>query len=223
MLVLGGALLLSSCSQQDEETTRPDMLGPRLEAARTTLDDAETIDLSLTTEKLPSGVTGLLSATGKGNHSPAFTGDVRVSAGGTGVEAQVISTGGEVYAKIAFAPGFNAIDPADFGAPDPAALVARTGGVSELLTKTTDLAAGDRSRDGDDVLTAVDGQLAGTDVKSLIPTADANGTFDVSYRLTDDDVLRDATIAGPFYAGGDRVTYTLVATASDTPVEITAP
>lgn len=219
---MGGALLLTSCSQS-EETTRPDMLGPRLEAARTVLDDAETIDLSLTTEKLPSGVTGLLSATGKGNHSPAFTGDVRVSASGASVEAQVVSTGGEVYAKIAFAPGFTVIDPADFGAPDPGALVASTGGVSELLTRTTDLTAGDRTRDGSDVLTAVDGTLAGSDVRSLIPTADESGRFDVSYRLTDDDVLRDATITGPFYSGGDDVTYTLTATASDTPVEITAP
>ena len=60
-------------------------------------------------------------------------------------------------------------------------------------------------------------------VASVLPTADEAGTFQVRYRLTDDDELRDASIAGPFYPDATDVTYRLNLTASDEAVEIEPP
>ena len=57
-------------------------------------------------------MTGLLSAKGKGNHSPAFDGKVKVVTGGSSLDADVIAVEGKVYAKTSFAPVFLTIDPA---------------------------------------------------------------------------------------------------------------
>lgn len=114
-------------------------------------------------------------------------------------------------------------DPESLGAPDPAGLLDPDTGVATILERTEDLAEDGRSRDGEDVLTTITGTLPGEVVAEFLPTADATGTFQVRYRLTEDDELRDATMAGPFYEGSDDVTYRLQLTASDEPVTVTAP
>lgn len=199
-------------------------LGARLESARTALDEAPSLQLELTTESLPDGVVGLVSADGVGNHDPAFEGSVTVEASALGeIDADVIAVDGDVYAELPFTPGFSPVDPAELGAPDPAALVATEGGVSGWLTSADDLASEGESRDGEDVLTAVSGTLPGDVVADLIPTADAEADFAVEFRLADDDVLRDASISGPFYPDGGDVTYELAVQPSDESVDITAP
>ncbi len=218
------ALSLSACSGDasggDEADTSA--LAGRLTSAQQTLDAAASIELSLATKELPDGVTGLLRAEGTGNHDPAFEGTVTVVTGGASLDADVVATGGTVWAKTGFAPTFLTIDPASLKAPDPATLFAKGQGVSGLLPATEDLGDGGEKRDGSDVLRTVTGTLSGADVQALIPSADADAAFDVEWRLDDEDALRDATVTGPFY-GDDDVTYTIEVTTSDEPVEITAP
>jgi lipoprotein LprG len=229
--LLTAGLLLSGCTGSSDSASGSDgaqggdgdALAARLADAKTTLDTAETIDISLATKSIPDGVTGLLSATGQGNHSPAFTGTVTVISGGASVGADVIATGGTVYAKTGFLPDFTPIDPATLKAPDPAALLKADGGITTILTSTEDLVEDGQSRDGKDVLTSIKGTLPGSVVATIIPSAAADQNFAVVYRLGDDDELRDATISGPFYPGGEKVTYTVSLETSDTPVTITAP
>ncbi len=224
--VVLAASALAACTGDDDGggSTEGEDLDARMQAARDSLDAAESIDLRLSTDELPDGVQGLLDADGVGNHDPAFEGTVSVVAGGLGsIDADVIAVDGEVYAELPFTGGFSPIDPAQFGAPDPAALLSDDGGVSGWLTDADDLASEGESRDGDDVLTAVSGTLPGDVVAELIPSADEGADFEVEFRLTDDDVLRDATITGPFYPEGGDVTYDLTVEASDESVDISAP
>lgn len=219
-----GALVLAGCTGDDESESAGGDPTQRLKTARQALDDAPSLQIRLATDQLPDDTQGLIEADGVGNHDPAFEGTVRVNASGLGqVDADLVSVDGEVVAKIGFVPDFVPIDPAKYGAPDPAALVASTGGVSSWLTATEDPTAGEQSRDGEDVLTTIDGSLPGEVVESLIPSADAAADFDVTYRLDGDDALRGASITGPFYPGGDDVTYDLEVTASDEPVDIALP
>jgi len=223
-LALLACVPLAACSDGESGGDTAAELAGRLEAAREVLDGAESLQLRLATEALPDGTQGLVEADGVGNHEPAFEGTVTVAAGGLGqVDAELVSVDGDVEAKVGFVPRFTPIDPDDFGAPDPAELVDSDGGVSSWLTATEDLAEGEQSRDGEDVLTTVSGSLPGAEVQRLIPSADDSADFAVAYRLTDDDVLRDATIEGPFYVGTADVSYTLDVAASDEPVEITLP
>lgn len=217
-------LALTACSDEQGPSDEPTAdVQDRLDAARTVLDEAASIDFSLTTDVLPSGTPGLLSATGVGNHDPAFRGDVTVSAVGQNVDAEVVSVDGQVRAKLGFAPSYVPLDPASVGAPDPATFFDRETGVSRWLTTTEDPVLGDQTRAGEEVLTEVSGTLPGDVVQAVVPTADAAADFDVTYDLTDDDVLRTATITGPFYPGGEDVTYDLAVDASDEPVDIQAP
>ena len=216
------ASLAACTNDKDSDNSGKSGALPRLEKAKSNLDEAETITVALSTAQLPAGVTGLLSATGEGNHSPAFDGEVKVIVGGASIGAEVVSLGGVVYAKTGFAPTFVEIDPASLSAPDPAQFMAASGGISDLLVKAEKLTEGDKSRDGGDVLTSITGRLSGKVVKSLIPSADPTKSFAVTYRLTADDVVRDVTIKGPFY-GTETVEYLLKVSTSDQPVTIKAP
>lgn len=197
-------------------------LDARLANAKSQIDEAPSIDFTIATESLPSGVTGLVEAEGTGTNAPAFDGTAQVSANG-GVTAEVVSVAGDVYVKTDFTPDFIALDPAQLGAPDPAVFFDTEVGVSSLLVATEDLAEGEAERDGEEVLDTITGTLPGERLQVLLPTADAAGDFDVTYRLADDDVLRGALITGPFYADSPDVTYDVVVDPSAESVEITAP
>jgi lipoprotein LprG len=225
LLAMFAAVLLLAGCQGDSDGGGSDRseLQERLTAARATIDDAETVDISLSTKSLPDGVTGLLSATGQGNHSPAFKGEVKVVTGGSTLSADVVSADGELKAKTSFSPLYLSVDPESLQAPDPAALLDAENGITRILVLTKGLEAGDESRDGSDVLTTITGTLAGDEVRSIIPSADSSATFKVRYRLTDDDELRDATLTGPFYPDAGDVSYTVKLTTSDEPVTIKVP
>ncbi len=222
--MLAAVLLMAGCQGgPDDENVDASELQKRLSAARTTLDDAETVNISLATKSLPDGVTGLLSATGQGNHTPAFKGVVKVVTGGSTLSADVVSAEGTLKAKTSFSPVYLKIDPATLKAPDPAALIDAESGITQILDETKNLKGGTKSRDGSEVLTTVTGTLPGSVVRTIIPSADSSATFDARYRLTDDDELRDATLKGPFYPEGGDVTYTVKLTTSDQPVPIKVP
>lgn len=227
LALLATGLVVSGCSgasgSGDGDGGDTAALSARLVAAKKAIDSAETITISLSTTSLPDGVTGLLSATGRGNHSPAFEGKVTVVTGGASLGADVVATGGKVYAKTGLAPTFLTIDPASLKAPDPASLLAVDGGITQILVSTQKLREDGQTRDGKDILTTVKGTLPGDVVRTIIPSAAADQTFAVTYRLDDDDRLRDATLSGPFYPGGAKVTYTVAVRTSDTPVTIKAP
>lgn len=219
LLLLG----LVACAGGDDRETSPSELRPRLEHARQVLDDANSLSFTLSTSDLPTDVTGLVQAEGTGTHDPAFKGTVKVSTGGTTMDADVIAVKGTVYAKLGFSPKYVPIDPTSVGAPDPATLMSTDDGVSALLTATEQLTAGDQSRSGSKVLSSIDGVVPGDAVQQVIPSADADAEFSARWRLSDDDVLHDARLTGPFYPGGDSVTYTIELTASDATVDIKAP
>lgn len=223
--MLTAAFLLAGCQGggSDDEPVDTAALQERLSAARTLLDEAETVNISLATSSLPDGVTGLLSATGQGNHSPAFEGEVKVVTGGSTLTADVVSAEGTLKAKTSFSPVYLEIDPASLKAPDPAALLDAETGITQILDQTEGLKGGDESRDGEDVLTTITGTLPGSLVRTIIPSADSAATFEARYRLTDDNELRDATLKGPFYPEGGDVTYTVELTTSDEPVDIQVP
>jgi len=215
-------LTLSACSGDDDGEADTDALRDRLGTAQKQLDAAESIDLTLSTKSVPTGVTGLLRAEGTGNHQPAFKGTVTVVTGGASLDADIIAVDGSVWAKTAFSPRYLTIDPATLKAPEPASLFEPGDGISGLLEATEELRDDGQKRDGDDVLRTISGTLEGGEVQALIPTADTGGTFVVKWRLDDDDQLRDGTLEGPFYAERN-VTYSVTVSTSDEPVTITAP
>ena len=214
--------LVSGCSGSDEPKADPT---DTLAAAKKTLDETPGLRIGLSTGKLPAGVNGLLTADGIATHAPAFLGDIKVAASGITADAAVVAVDGVVHAKLPFTSTFQVIDPADYGAPDPADLMATEGGLSDLLVNTDNLKAGDTVRGGannEEVLTEYTGTVPATFVKTVIPSASGDD-FDATYTISADGELREAKLTGDFYPDAGENTYTLNFTDYGTEKDITAP
>lgn len=214
----------SACTGGDSGASSEELAG-RLAAAKQDLDRAASVDLSLHTNRLPQGVDGVTDAKGVATHDPAFEGTITIAATGLfdGQTVEVVAVGGDVFAQTPFSSSFIRVDPADFNAPDPAALMDPDTGLSTLLSEATDLSQAGEERQGDQVLTSISGTVPGAAVGRIFPSAATEEPFDVTFFLDGDDRLRRAEVTGPFYAGAPPVTYDITVEPSDEPVEITAP
>ena len=221
-LALGGLAACSGDSKGASGANPQDALA----AAKKTLDETSGVNIELSTKDLPGGVTGITSAEGTGVHPSAFQGTFKLSVNGLPADADVIAVEGKTYAKNSLLlPDWTEIDPADYGAPDPATLMDPDGGFSGLLSAAEDVKEGDSVRGGKDnkeILTEYTGTISSDAVSALIPSAEGDFTF--TYTSSDNDELRQAVLKGAFY-GKDHgdVTYTLALDDYGTQKDITAP
>ncbi len=194
-----------------------------LAAAKGELDDTSGVELALTTEMLPTGVDGVVEATGTVTRAPAFEGNLKARANNLTADVPVVSVDGVVYAKLPFSAKFAEINPADYGAPDPAQLMDPEVGVSSWLTGAEDVERGEQTREGDVVLTEYSGTLPGEVVKATIPSSDGAGQFPVTFAIDEDGVLRLVEVSGPFYGPENQVDYTVRISDYDVDADIQAP
>jgi lipoprotein LprG len=219
--VLGAVLALSGCSgSSSEETESPEEV---LAAAKTQLDQTPGVTLALTTPELPDRVDGVLEAKGVGTHAPAFEGSLTLLASGVTVDVPVVAVDGVVHAQFPFSRNYAEVDPAEYGAPDPAQLLDPEVGVSSWLTAATDLAEGERTRQGEAVLSSYTGTVPGEAVAATIPSADAAAEFPATFAVDDQGRLVDAVVTGPFYGDAGDVAYSVALSDYGTEKEITAP
>lgn len=221
-VALATLLALSACTGEDEDGD-PEALAGRLAAAKAILDAAPSLQIDLTAESVPDGANALRSAEGRGDPSPAFEGTVSLDLAGSATKIDVIAVDGLVYVKGLLFPDFTEVDPASINAPDPATFFHPETGVTSLIEATEELRPGERTRDGQRVLTRVTGTLPGAAVQRFLPTADPEGVFDVTYTLTDDDELDGIAISGPFYGEGGDAAYVIGLLPLDEPLDVTAP
>jgi len=219
--VLAAALVLSGCTSDARENS--DSPEEVLAAAKATLDETSGVRVSLSTEKLPPTVDGILEAEGVGTHDPAFEGDLKVASGGVTADVPVIAAQGKVYAKLPFTTRYVEVDPAAYAAPDPAGLMEPEGGLSSLLTAAEDVEEGRQVRSGEDVLAGYKGTVPGDVVASVIPSASSDQAFEATFTVDEEDRLREAVLTGPFYPEADDVTYTITFDEYDTSADITLP
>lgn len=216
-------LTASGCSGSEDSGPQGD---PEevLAQAKTTLDETSGVSLTLTTDDLPDGVTGVEQAEGVGTHAPAFEGKLSVVLSGQAFQVPVVAVDDKVYVQLPLTTRWQDIDPAEYGAPDPAQFMSPDSGLSALLPATTDLERGDTVRGGEDnkeVLTSFTGTVGADTVTNVIPTA--SGDFDATYDVTDDSELRSVTLTGEFYPDSPSMTYTLTIDDYGTEKDITAP
>ena len=211
----------TACSGAEESDLTP---AQALAKAKRQLDSTSGIQLELSTPQLPGSVTGLVAATGVGTSAPAFDGEIRVSVAGVGATVPVISVDGTTYATLPFTTEFVEIDPAEYGAPDPAQLFGTTDGLSALLTKAQKPTAGEAVREGSLVFTRYAATLPGSVLQAIVPVAPAGVDFDATFTLDQDQRMTRATLTGPFYGEGtESLTYTIVVTDYGITPDITAP
>lgn len=220
-LLVPALLSLAACSGDGGE--KGETPTESLSAAKKNLDATSGVHIVLATDKLPSGVNGILRADGIGTHAPAFQGTLKVATGGLNVDVPVVSVDDVVYAKLPFTTKFTQVDPGDYSAPDPAVLMGTDNGLSSLLTALRDPAKGKQQRDGKTILNTFTGTLPGEAVASIIPSADPKSDFDATFTVTDDNVLNEAVLTGAFYPKAGDVTYTIRFDQYDAKKDITKP
>jgi lipoprotein LprG len=224
--VAASVLLLPACSGEE---AKPDGETPQdvLAAAAEKLDETSGVELRLTSSGLPEQAGGFLLVGGEGTavKPDAFEGRLEIKALGMVADAEVIATGGKVFAKQALVwPEFTEIDLDQYGVPDPGALLAADGGVSELLAGTSSLEEGESVRGGEDnkeVLTEYTGVLTSEQIQDVLGMG--TGDFDVRYEVDSEGYLRTVEVTGEFYAGEAPATYTVDLEEYDVTKEITAP
>lgn len=219
-LLVAALLAVAGCSGSSEPEIAPE---DRLAAAKTVLDETPGLTLSIEADRLPPGVDGLASGDGVATHDPAFEGSLEVVGSGITVEVAVVAVDGVVWAQLPFRQDFVEVDPADYGAPDPAALMATEGGLSSLLTAAEDVEEGEQARDGELVLTTYTATVPGSAVASLLPSADPQADFDAVFSLDEEERLTRVELTGPFYPDAEDVTYVVGLTDYGTEKEIVAP
>lgn len=210
-LALSVSLVLTGCSGDDKSDPISKENSPEeaLAKAKETLDETSGVKLTLDSQGLPDGVSGVTDAEGIAVHPAGFDGKVTASRSGLTVPVDVIAVDGKVWMNILGA-GFKEEDPADYGAPDPAGLISADGGISDLLVETENLEQGEDVRGGannEEVLTEYTGTLSGDQVTRIIPSA--SGDFEVTYQITSEAELREVQVTGQFYPDVDSMTYTI--------------
>jgi lipoprotein LprG len=225
-LAVAGALVLALTACGGDDTGGSEGASPEeaMATAKTELDETSGVAITLSTDDLPDGVTGILEADGVGTHAPAFEGTIDVSIAAGQFQVPVVAVDGKVFAEIPLSPGMQEVDPGEYGAPDPAQLMSPDKGFSSLLAATTDLEKGDSIRGGEgnkEVFTEYSGTVPGATVENIIPGS--SGDFDVTYTVADSGELRSAVLTGQFYEGADSMTYTIEFDDYGTEKDITAP
>ena len=211
---------LAACSGSGSGGGTP---AEQLAAAKVKVDAASSLHLTLRSSGIPATVNGALGADGTGTHAPAFKGTLNARISGFEAKVEVVAIDKLLYVKLPFTTEFIKADPKTYNAPDPAQLFARQGGISSLLTGTTNLAEGPKTRVGPDVLKTITGTVSGASVAKLLNIGDATKSFKVTYGITDPGgELRTVTMTGPFYQGATS-TYTLTLDKYGAPVEISKP
>jgi len=213
-------LAVAACSGSGGSEQTPQA---RLAAAKAVLDETPGLTLSLEADRLPPGISGLSAGEGVATHAPAFEGTLEVSVSGVPAAVEVVAVDGVVFAQLPFRQDFVEIDPRDYGAPDPAELMATDGGLSSLLTAAEGVEESEQTRDGETVLTTYTGTVPGEPVGALLPSADPGADFDAVFSIDGEDRLTRVELTGPFYPDADDVTYVVGLADYGTEKEIVAP
>jgi len=217
---------LAACS---DESTSSESAGATPEEALALASDKLTetsgVELTLATDALPEGVSGIARAAGTVTDAPAFEGTLTIVFAGQTVDVPVVAVADRVFAQLPFTDGaWQKVNPKEYGAPDPSTLIGADG-FPGLLGQTESVEAGASVRGGannDEILTTYSGTVPGTAMKTVIPSS-AGDSFDVEWQVTDDGELRTATLTGVFYPQTDPMTYTVDFTDYGIEKDIVAP
>lgn len=192
--------------------------------AATTLTETSGVALTLSTDALPEGVSGITRAVGTITNAPAFEGSITVVFAGQTVDVPVVAVDDTVFAKLPFTQAYDKVNPKEYGAPDPSGLIGEDG-FAGLLGLTESPEAGESVRGGADnseILTTYSGTVPGDAMDAIIPSSSGD-TFDVEWQVSDTGELRKATLTGVFYPRAEPMTYTVDFADYGTEKDITAP
>jgi lipoprotein LprG len=213
----------SSGATTSATTSGPPTAAALLATARATIDKTQALSFVLQGTDLPADGNVLVGGTGDVARPDGFQGTLDVRFAGALAKVEVVSTGGDFYAKLPLTSVFAKTDPKALGFGDPGRFMDPQAGLTQLLTKATDPKLAGESRVVSDVVTEVTATLPGSVVADLLTSADPAQDVRATFSVTKDGQLRRAVLVGPFWAKGTDSTYTILLRDYGKNVSISAP
>jgi lipoprotein LprG len=219
-------LALTACSDDGdggngEETA--DNPQAQLDTAADLLNEATSVKFVVEGDELPDDGTVVVGGEGVAVPPSSFEGEIRIRAGALPATIKVVSVDGTLWAQLPLTSGFDEVDADELGFGDPGLLIDPDHGVSQLLTSGTEVTAADQVRVDGEVYDQVESVLPGELVGEVLTIADPSAEVQAVWAMDESGHLRQATLTGPFYDGGDEQTYTVSLDEYDEPAEISAP
>lgn len=217
---------LAACSDDGDggngEETAADPQA-QLDTAADLLNEASSVKFVVEGDELPDDGTVVVGGEGVAVPPSSFEGEIRIRAGALPATIKVVSVDGTLWAQLPLTSGFDEVDAEELGFGDPGLLIDPDHGVSQLLTSGTEVTAADQVRVDGEVYDQVESVLPGELVGEVLTIADPSAEVDAVWAMDESGHLRQATLTGPFYDGGDEQTYTVSLDEYDEPAEISAP
>lgn len=212
VLALAPALLVLPACTGSGDATPPD---EAMQTALEKLESAGALHIDLQGSAVPEGRNGVTKAVGDGvvdKTEPAFAGEVTGVIQGKPAGVKIIAIDDKTWMSL-FTKEYNPIDMKTLGAPNPAEIFRPGGGVGQILSESTDVVAGEETREGKVVLRSYTGTIPAKPIQDLFLLGKTADTFDVTYGIEPESgELRRAEITGEFYQGEDS---TFTVTLSD--------
>jgi lipoprotein LprG len=180
---------------------------------KTTIDNSQAFHFTLTTAGIPQG-SGTTIVGGQGDlaRPDKLVGSFTVSVGGLQASVKVAAGGGKFFAQLPFQQTYTATDPSSFGVANPAQLISPNGGLSSILSDTSQTVSGGQTRLNGELLDVVSGSVPGTDI-TVLPDKDPSRPVTVKALINPSDhQVRQVMLTGPIETTAPSASFSVTLT-----------
>ncbi len=184
-----------------------------LDQGKTTIDNSQAFHFTLTTAGVPQGSgTTIVGGSGDLARPDKLLGSFMVSVGGLQAAVKVAAGAGRFYAQLPFQRTYTATDPSSFGVANPAQLISPSGGLSSILSNTTETVSGGQTRVNGELLDVVSGSVPGTDI-TVLPDKDPSRPVAVKALINPSNhQVRQIVLTGPIETTAPSASFTVTLT-----------
>lgn len=184
-----------------------------LNQGKAAIDNSQAFHFTLTTAGVPQGSgTTIVGGAGDLARPDKLVGSFMVSVGGLQAAVKVAAGAGKFYAQLPFQKTYTATDPSSFGVANPAQLISPSGGLSSILSNTTETVSGGQTRVNGELLDVVSGSVPGTDI-TVLPDRDPSRPVAVKALISPSNhQVRQVVLTGPIETTVPSASFTVTLT-----------
>ncbi|MDQ2726384.1 MAG: LppX_LprAFG lipoprotein [Actinomycetota bacterium] len=195
-----------------------------LDQGKAAIDNSQAFHFTLTTAGVPQGSgTTIVGGAGDLARPDKLVGSFTVSVGGLQAAVKAAAGGGKFYAQLPFQKTYTATDPASFGVANPAQLISPSGGLSSILSDTTQAVSGGQTRVNGELLDVVSGSVPGSDI-TVLPDKDPSRPVAVKALINPSNhQVRQVMLTGPIETTAASASFTVTLTGYGEHVPLAIP
>jgi lipoprotein LprG len=219
VVVAAAATLSAGCGSSKPHASAATLL----QRARATADASSSVHFVLTSSNVSLSGTNIVGGVGDLVRPSSLRGSFSVSVSGFTANVKVVSVGDVFEAQLPFTSHYEKTNPANYGLTNPAQLLDRDKGLTNLLTLAQNPRLGPSKRVGGELLDTVTYTVPGTTIP-VLPDADPSKPVQLTVAIDPGSYqLRSVTLTGPLTSATSDSTYVVTLSSYDEHVDITLP